>query len=56
MKRGIAERIIDRAMNGSGVSDTGRVLKISPATVVRHLKTQPTAGEPLSARSGRFGA
>lgn len=35
---GVAERIIDMAMNGSGVRDTGRVLKISPTTVVRHLK------------------
>ncbi|WP_425559235.1 IS1-like element transposase [Kistimonas scapharcae] len=26
------------AMNGSGVRDTGRVLGISPTTVISHLK------------------
>ena len=35
---GVAEKIIDMAMNGSGVRDTGRVLKISPTTVIAHLK------------------
>lgn len=37
-RSGVAERIIEMAMKGSGVRDTGRVLKISPTTVVRHLK------------------
>lgn len=41
---GVAERIIDMAMNGSGVRDTGRVLKISPTTVVRHLKNSTQRG------------
>lgn len=35
---GVAEQIMEMAMNSSGVRDTGRVLKISVTTVVRHLK------------------
>ena len=35
---GVAEKIVEMAMNGSGVRDTGRVLKISVTMVVRHLK------------------
>ena len=35
---GVAEKIVEMAMNGSGVRDTGRVLKISATTVGRHLK------------------
>ena len=35
---GVAEQIITMAMNGSGVRDTGRVLGISPTTVIAHLK------------------
>lgn len=35
---GVSEKIIDMAMNGSGVRDTGRVLRISPTTVIAHLK------------------
>ena len=35
---GVAEKIVEMALNGSGVRDTGRVLKISATTVVRHLK------------------
>ena len=35
---GVADKIIDMAMNGSGVRDTGRVLGISPTTVITHLK------------------
>lgn len=35
---GISEQIIAMAMNGSGVRDTGRVLKISTGTVLRTLK------------------
>ena len=30
--------ISDMTMNGSGVRDIGRVLKISPTTVISHLK------------------
>ncbi|WP_425559266.1 IS1-like element transposase [Kistimonas scapharcae] len=37
-KSDIPERIKDMAMNSSGVRDTGRVLGISPTTVISHLK------------------
>ena len=40
-KPGAHERIVDMAMNGSGIRDTGRVLGISPTTVISHLKTSP---------------
>ena len=35
---GIKEQIIDMAINGSGVRDTGRVLKISKSTVMKTIK------------------
>jgi len=35
---GVREKIIDMAMNGSGVRDTGRVLGISKDTVTSVLK------------------
>ena len=35
---GTHDRIIEMTMNGSGVRDIGRVLKISPTTVIAHLK------------------
>lgn len=31
-------KIIDMAMNGSGIRDTARVLGISPTTVIKELK------------------
>ena len=34
----IKEQIIDMALNGSGIRDTARVLKISPTTVITELK------------------
>jgi transposase-like protein len=34
----IKERIIDMSLNGSGIRDTARVLKISPTTVIHELK------------------
>ena len=37
-KPGIAGTIVDMAINGSGVRDTSRVLKISQNTVIRRLK------------------
>lgn len=37
-KPGVTEKIIDMAMNGSGVRDTGRVLGISITTVIAYLK------------------
>jgi insertion element IS1 protein InsB len=35
---GVKEQIIDMALNGSGIRDTARVLKVSPTTVVNELK------------------
>lgn len=34
----IKEQIIDMALNGSGIRDTARVLRISPTTVINELK------------------
>ena len=44
---GIKEKIIDRAINGSGIRDTGRVLKIDKNTVIQTLK------KSLKSRSGK---
>ena len=38
---GTAEKIVEMAMNGSGVRDTSRVLQISINTVLSHLKNLP---------------
>lgn len=37
-QQGTAEKVVEMAMNGSGVRDTARVLGISTATVMKHLK------------------
>lgn len=34
----VKEKIVYMAMNGSGIRDTGRVLGISPTTVISELK------------------
>lgn len=34
----VKEQIVDMALNGSGIRDTARVLKISSATVINELK------------------
>jgi insertion element IS1 protein InsB len=34
----IKQHIIDMSLNGSGIRDTARVLKISPTTVINELK------------------
>jgi insertion element IS1 protein InsB len=34
----IKDHIVDMALNGSGIRDTARVLKISTATVIKELK------------------
>lgn len=36
--REVKQKIVDMALNGSGVRDTARVLHVSPATVIRELK------------------
>jgi transposase-like protein len=38
---GVKEQIVDMAMNGSGVRDTGRVLGIGKNTVISELKKSP---------------
>ena len=35
---GMKERIVDMALNGSGIRDTARVLGVSPVTVIQTLK------------------
>jgi len=37
-QREVKQKIVDMAVNGSGVRDTARVLHVSPATVIRELK------------------
>jgi len=52
---GIRRQVVDMAINGSGVRDTARVLRISPTTVIAVLKKsphtsrrQPRVGTPSS--------
>lgn len=49
----IKEQVIDMALNGSGIRDIARVLKISPTTVMNELKKRGdvTLCQPLSSRS-----
>ena len=51
----IRRQVVDMAMNGSGIRDTARVLRISPTTVIAVLKKslhtsrrQPRVGTPSS--------
>ena len=53
----IRRQVVDMAINGSGIRDTARVLRISPTTVIAVLKKsrraatrQPRAGTPLFTR------
>jgi len=39
----VKSRIIDMAVNGSGIRDTARVLQISPTTVINELKKKNRA-------------
>lgn len=39
----IKQRIIDMTLNGSGIRDTSRVLKISPNTVMNEIKKKSRA-------------
>ncbi len=49
----VKKKIIDMALNGSGIRDTARVLEISPTTVINELKKRilPRMGQPSSART-----
>ena len=40
----------DRAVNGSGIRDTARVLKISPITVINELKKRDRASTRSTVR------
>jgi insertion element IS1 protein InsB len=48
----IKAQIVDMALNGSGIRDTARVLKISTATVINELKKRADADlrQPAIAR------
>src|SRR5215471_19583578 len=48
----IRRQVIDMALNGSGIRDTARVLRISPTTVIAVLKKSP----PTSRRQPQGGA
>jgi transposase-like protein len=39
----VKQQICDMAMNGSGIRDTARVLKISPTTVIEALKKRSSS-------------
>ena len=39
--RGMKERIVDMALNGSGIRDTSRVLSVAIGTVLTTLKKRP---------------
>jgi transposase-like protein len=39
----IRRQVVDMAINGSGIRDTARVLRISPTTVIAILKKSPRA-------------
>jgi transposase-like protein len=51
-KIGVKEKIIEMTLNGSGVRDTGRVLKISKDTVCSVLKKN-AKNEPFLSESDR---
>lgn len=40
----IKQQVSELAMNGSGMRDTARVLRISPTTVIEELKKTSTSG------------
>ena len=39
----VKQQIADMAVNGSGIRDTARVLKISPTTVIEALKKRASS-------------
>jgi len=40
-EHGVKDRIVDMALNGSGVRDTARVLSVALGTVITTLKKRP---------------
>ena len=55
-KEGTPEKIIQMAMNGSGVRDTSRVLGVSMTTVIAHLKKIKTRQDQSATDSSDHGA
>ena len=51
----VKRQIIEMTLNGSGVRDLARVLRVSPSTVIGELKKRP-AGSPRSIPSSWKGA
>ena len=47
----IKEQIVDMSLNGSGIRDTARVLKISPTTVINTLKKRSLLSPRCTKRS-----
>ena len=52
----VRRQVVDMALNGSGVRDTARVLRISPTTVIAVLKKNRHAAtrQPYGAASSSF--
>lgn len=44
----VKKKIIDMAINGSGIRDTARVLEISPTTVINELKKKESSLESIN--------
>ncbi len=44
----IKNKVVDMALNGSGIRDTARVLDISPPTVIKELKKKASELEPVN--------
>jgi insertion element IS1 protein InsB len=42
----IRRQVVDMALNGSGIRDTARILRISPTTVIAILKSRRAATRP----------
>lgn len=51
----VKRQIVDMTLNGSGVRDIARVLRVSPTTVIEELKKRP-AGSPRLTPSSWQGA
>src|SRR5712691_8529124 len=45
---GIRRQVVDMALNGSGIRDTARVLRISPTTVIAIEKKPPRCDTPTA--------
>src|SRR5512144_195268 len=46
----VKKKILDMAVNGSGIRDTARVLAVSPVTVIKELKKQHRTSSRLIRR------